>query len=315
MPGSPLEDGPGGAGRSADVVVTLDAEPAAAAGGVTLATVRTRVARDVVLQGGAVSVHCAVAYRYLEGFFGATYGGTARRGVDVAVHPLPGPTLLREGEHVDQQVLLRVPADAPPTVDCDLVVIAWTVRARVRFEGTGYADAEPVPVVVLGAGRGADTASPVRVHGPRHRDGVTVTGPRSRQFGPGDRIVGEVAVEPSRPGRLESVRAELVLLQQVPHGPWLVDDPARNPEAHPNEAETTLAQAVLAEALPVAPGGPALRWRIELGAPAALPAPTLVTKEFSLRWVLRGVVERRRAQPTRAELELDASTAPPTPAH
>ena len=130
----------------------------------------------------------------------------------------------------------------------------------------------------------------------------------SRRFGPGERLAGELAVEPARAGRLQAVRAELVLLQHVPHGPWVVDNPARNPEAHPNEAETVVARVVLAAGLPVAAGVPPLRWPFEIVAPQALPAPTLVTDDFALRWVLRGVAERPRSHVTTSSLELDGST-------
>lgn len=302
-PGAPDDVGVDGVA----VVVTVDVEPAAVTGGVVLATVRSRAVRDVVLQGGEVSLGCALAYRYLEGFFGATYGATARRAVDVAAQPLPGPTLLRQGEHVDHQVLLGVPAQGLPTVNCELVQVAWTARARVRYEGTQHADAPPVPLVVGSPGRGADTDSPALLRGGRRQDHVAVA-VGSRRFGPGGQVAGELVVEPARPGRLQEVRAELVFLQHVPHGPWVVDNPARNPEAHPNEAETVVARVVLAAGLPVAAGGPALRWPFELAAPRALPAPTLVTDDFALRWVLRGVAERPRSYVTTSSLELDGST-------
>lgn len=277
-------------------------------GGVILATVRTVAARDVVLQGGAVSLGYMLAYRYLEGFFGATYGRTAKRAEQVAEQPLPGPTLLREGESVEQQVLLAVPAKAPATVDSQLVLLWWSATARVRYDGTEHAAAEPVSVVVLGDGQGAELGSPEVVTGGRRPDAVTFEEITTRRIGPGSRLAGDVVVAPGRAGHLKEVRVELVLLQRVPHGPWIVADPARNPEATPNEARTVAARQVLAAAAPVAAGGPPHRWSFAFEAPDPLPAPTLVRDEFTLRWVLRAVVERRRARSTTAELEVVGGT-------
>lgn len=295
--------------RVPPVAVSLTAEPVVAAGGVVLATVRTEAERDVVLQGGDVSLGYALAYRYTEGnFFGAVYTSTARRSETVAGASLPGPTLLRAGEHVEQQVLVPVPAQALPTLACTLVLLQWVVRAKVRFDGTEQEHSAPVPVAVVARGRGAQTGGAVSVSGGRHPDEVRVEGLRSREIFPGDRVEGELVVVPARAGRVRAVRVELVLHQVVPHGPWVVDDPARNPESVPKEAGDVVARQSLSGEIPVAAGGGGLRWPFVLDVPAELPGPTLVAPEFSLRWFVRAVIDRRRARRTTADLELDGST-------
>ncbi len=288
--------------------MTVEAEPVVAAGGVVLVVVRTVAARDVLLQGGVVTLGHMLAYRYLEGFFGATYGKTAKRAEEVAEQPLPGPTLLREGESVEQQVLLAVPPQGPATVESALVLLRWIVAARVRYDGTEYADAEPVPVLVVGEGHGAGLGAPEAVAGGRRADAVTFENLETRRIGPGGRLRGDLALVPARSGDVKEVRVELVLVQTVPHGPWLVDDPARNPEAVPNVAETVVARQVLAEAERVSAGRPARRWSFALDAPDPLPAPTLARAEFSLRWVLRAVVERRRSRSTTVDVEVLGGT-------
>lgn len=314
-------------GGVADVALALEVEPEAAAGGVVLATVRATAPRDVVLQGGAVTLTCSLAYRYTEGFFGAAYSATARRVPEVVTQPLPGPTLLRQGEVVALQVLLPVPAGGPPTIDAPLVTVAWAAGAVMRFEGTAYAEAEPRPVRVLADGRGADLAAAATVPGGRRPDrlsfeGLAVDGVARRLLRPGGRLTGHLVLEPRRSGAVEEARVELVLASLVPHGPWVVDDPSRNPEALPNEAEEVVVRSVLAH--PGAPGSPAgagapgrppaghgaTIWPFAIDAPTPLPAPTWVAPEFAVRWLLRGVVTRRRSRPTTASVELDASTRP-----
>lgn len=291
------------------LAVSVTVEPSVQAGGVVLATVRTDTDRDVVLQGGEVTLGYELAYRYTEGnYFGATYSSTARRSAVVAAGALPGPTLLRADEHVEQQILVPVPAATLPTLACTLVSLRWLVRASVRYDGTHHAHAPPVEVAVLARGRGAAADGPPAVSGGRHPDEVRFEGVRTRELFPGDRVDGELVVVPARAGRLRLVRVELVLHQVVPHGPWVVDDPARNPESVPKEAGDVVARQALSGEIPVAAGGAGLRWPFALDAPERLPGPTLVAPEFSLRWYVRAVVDRRRARRTTVDLELDGST-------
>lgn len=300
---------PGGSRRPVDV--SLLVEPGAQPGGVVLATVRARAHRDVVLQGGEVTLACATAYRYTTGgFFGATYSSTARRSTDVATQALPGPTLLRAGEERRDQVLLGLPTGATPSVRCDLVTIRWQVGAEVRFEGTGRARAEEVPVTVVGPGSGAETGGPTVV--PLGRAGtVGVEGLGARALSPGATLSGGLVVRARRAESVESVRADLVLTQRVPHGPMIGDDPSRNPYIAEKEAEEVVVRSELGAPERAADG--LLRAGFRLDAPSSLPAPTLVTADFSLRWVLRAAVRRRVAGlrlTSTADLELDATTVP-----
>lgn len=300
------------AGPVAPVTVAVSAEPTVIEGGVVLATVRTRAARDVVLQGGEAALTCATSYRYTTGgAYGTTHSSTARRSDDLATQALPGPTLPRAGGETERQVLLAVPPAGPPTTACDLVTIGWTVGAVVRFEGSGRAVAAPVEVTVLGSGRGAELGSGAVEVG---RFGtIAFEDVSTRRIAPGTTLAGCVVVRARRARPTDSVRVELVLTQVVPHGPMIGDDPSRNPYIAEKEAERVVARVALAA--PVDVGGGQVRAAFALPVPATLPAPTLVTSEFALRWVLRARVTRRVAGLPRtasADLELDASTAPLT---
>jgi hypothetical protein len=307
-PGSTLDRG------AAPVTVAVLADPLVPEGGVVLATVRTRAVRDVVLQGGDVTLAAALSYRYITGgIFGATYSSVARSTIEAARQALPAPTLLRAGQGVEHQVLLTVPAEGLPTVDCELVSIEWTVRATVRFEGRGRLAAAPVALVVLSEG-GPEPAEPAPSG---RRPLVRLEAVRPRRVGRGSRLTGEVVLAGRRgTAGVRAARVELVLLQVVPHGPLLGDDPARSPYVAEKEDEAVVAKAALAlpdaEAL-TAPGDVRLPFALDV---PALPAPTLRTDDFTLRWVVRAVVSRRVAgfpRWARSEVEVVGSTLAPSP--
>lgn len=307
---------PGPATAGPPVSVTVRTDPATRPGAVLAVTVRMRAARDVVLQGGQVTLTRALSYRYtLGGAFGTTYTGVARESDDVAHVMLPGPTLLRAGKEVTEQVLFPVPADAAPSTECTLVTIEWSVGARVRFEGTGTADGTPARIALLGEGTGADLSGPTVM--PRGRFGtIEVEDLSSRRIWPGAHVSGWVVLRPRWPAAVRGVRLELVLAQVVPHGPLLGDDPSRNPYIAEKEAETVVARVDLGA--PIDAGGGQLRAPFVLPVPDPLPAPTLVTPQFSLRWYLRVRVGRRAllgrlTVTTSADLEVAGATAaPPT---
>lgn len=287
-------------------------EPVVRTGAVVLATVRTRATRDVVLQGGEATLTCATSYRYTTGgIFGTSYASTARRREDLATQLLAGPTLLRAGQRTEDQVLLAVPPDGPPSVACDLVTIAWQARAFARYEGSGRAGADAVPVTVLGAGTGADTGGGTVVD--RGRFGsIAVEGLATRRVVPGASLAGRVAVRARRPDLVEGLWAALVLTQVVPHGPMLGDDPSRNPYLAEKEAEAVAVRESLGSPAEAGDGRLVAPFRLEV--PRSLRAPTLVTSEFSLRWVLRVGVVRRVAgvrRTTTADVEVDVATWPP----
>ncbi len=294
----------------APVTVTVHADRTAREGAVVLATVRIRASRDVVLQGGEVTLRCALSYRYITGgIFGATHSSVERRTDVVATQPLPGPTLLRAGAQVEHQVLLAVPVAGPPTAVCELVTVGWTIHAEVRFEGRERAEAAPVAIVVLGTGRDASLAAGTVME--RGRPGVVdLEEVSTRVLAAGTRVSGIVVV--GRAAGVRSVKVELVLVQLVPQGPVIYDEPGRNPYIAPKEAEAVVVRLHLVGDGHPAEVGPGDRLPFSLEVPA-LPAPSLVTKEFSLQWVLRATLRRRVGGvplTTVADLEVRGSTAP-----
>jgi hypothetical protein len=295
----------------APVTVSVVGEPAVVEGGVVLATVVTRAMRDVVLQGGEVRLTAALAYTYVTGgIFGATYSSVARHRIDAAVMALPGPTMLRAGREVEHQVLLGVPAEGLPTTDCELVTIEWSVQARVRFEGSGWVDSAPVAIRVLSEGLAGRLALP-RTEGPVYLDGV-----EPRRVRSGTVVTGEVVVGGRYVNGVRGVRVELVVDQVVPYGPMLGDDPSHSPYVAEKEAESVEARVRLlgsgTDLLVPAVGGGDLRRPFRIQVPEVR-APTLVTANFSVRWLVRAVVDRRvlgLPRSLRADLEVVGSTVP-----
>jgi hypothetical protein len=288
------------------VTLEVTAEPRVNEGGVVLVTARLRAERDVVLQGGTVSLVRQISYRYITGgIFGATHSSLARRSEVVATQALPGPSLLRGGSQEEHQVLLAVPADGPPSLACELATVAWRIDARMRFEGSEHADAPPLDLVVLGTGRDASTAGGTVME--RGRRGVVdLAEVTTRLIDAGTRLGGAVVL--GHAAGLRSVKVELVLVQLVPHGPVINENLARSPYTAPKEAEEVVARVVLAGA----DTPPAERLPFVLEVPA-LPAPSVVTEDFRLQWVLRATVRRRVVGiplTTVVDLEVQGSTAP-----
>lgn len=307
MKGSPR---PGAASESVPLRVAVLADPVVVEGAVVLATVRTRASRDVVLQGGEVVLAASVAYKHLTGgIYGSTFTSVSRFTAEAAREALPAPTLLRAGEAVEQQVLLTVPSAGLPTVDCELVSIEWSVRTTVRFEGRGRVDAAPVALVVLSPG-----GPPPPVVRPDPTASVRIEDVHPRHVAEGTTVRGTVVLGGRRGAAgLRADRVELVLAQSVPHGPMIGTDPARSPFG-PKEAETVVAESPL-EAPEAGRADREVRVPFALAVPA-LPAPTLATTSFTLRWVLRAVVERRVAgfpRTHRSETEVVGSTIPGLP--
>jgi hypothetical protein len=131
----------------------------------------------------------------------------------------------------------------------------------------------------------------------------------SRRLVPGVPLSGVLTVAPLRAFSARGVRLELVLAERVLHGPWLTDDPARNPAQQDNDADTVVASLPLAEQVRLDPTGP-LRVAFTLPVPSRLQAPTTRMPNFSLSWMLRGVVDQRWHKDPCVAVELHAVTAP-----
>jgi len=131
----------------------------------------------------------------------------------------------------------------------------------------------------------------------------------ARRLVPGSELSGSVTVTPRRAGSARALRLELVLQENVEHGPWLGDDPARNPSDQGKQAETVVDCVQLAGHHELEAGQPR-SYTFTLPVPPQLPAPSMHTPEFSLRWLLRAVLDRPLHRDPYVEVELHAVTSP-----
>jgi hypothetical protein len=111
-------------------------------------------------------------------------------------------------------------------------------------------------------------------------------------------VTGTVTVTPHQIGSARGVRVELVLAEQIPA---LADEPT---EEH-REAATV----PVAERLDLEPGR-VLPWPFTLRVPLPLPAPSTSTPEFTLRWLLRAVLDRLLRPDPSTTIELWGTIAP-----
>lgn len=279
-----------------------------AAGSALAATVRVRATRDVKVRGAEVALVARVTYRYRDGgLFGSSVLTPARRTDVHATHGVPGTWPIAAGESVVVPVTLTVPANAPGTSHTPVVDITWVVRVRLQVEG--YLVAEEARSFVVrspGADR-AHVASGDPVAEDRRRARLSVEDLATRFLRPGRPVVGSLVVEPLRQISARAVRAAVVLRQDVHHGEWVGEDPSRNPANQELSRDTVICARTLAEGVVLVPGQPT-RLPFTLLLPGDLPAPSLSTPNFTLRWLLRGWVDLPLRPDPYVELELHAST-------
>jgi sporulation-control protein spo0M len=270
--------------------------------------VTCRAAEDVTITGVEVALVTTTTVRHRE----AGLLGSASRSRRTEVHAqggLPGPWPLGAGESVTLPARLYLPADAPGTATADLVRVEWALRVRLAAVGFAFAEARRDLVVRTGAADRAAVATAPPTLVDRGSARLALEALSSRVLSPGGVVAGTLLIEPLRATHVSAARVTLLLRQQVHHGHWLSDDPARNPASEENEKDTKLAQATVCDARDLQPGS-IVRLPFSLSVPADLPAPSMSRPEFTLRWLLRADLDRGLRRKPFVELELHGRTAP-----
>ncbi|MCZ2812091.1 hypothetical protein O2W15_11660 [Modestobacter sp. VKM Ac-2979] len=204
---------------------------------------------------------------------------------------------LAAGGRAVRQVTLFVPAEQV-TITGYLVQQEYLVRAQVRAQ----------------EGRPVEGEVRIRVAGPAsqlHRRTEVAPVERGDEFASlaidelsaprvcaGVPLSGVVAVAPHRAGTTRGVRVELVLAELTR---------ARPGELLEEDCEaTTVVSAVPASGPAQLAPGQALRLPFALPVPDPLPAPSLSTPEFTLRWLVRVVLDRALREDSSTSVELPA---------
>jgi hypothetical protein len=205
-----------------------------------------------------------------------------------------------EWQHLARQVTLDVPA-GEATIAGHLVQQEYTIRARLRLAsgpdvegatGLRVGSASADRRWVLGTAAVVDDAG-LAVVGVEDLSGRRLCG--------GVPVSGTVTVTPRRAGTARGVRVEIVFEERVPAR---ADVPLEE-----DHVKTTVVAAVpIADRTDLEPGR-ALRFRFTLPVPQQLPGPSLSSSEFTLRWLLRAVLDRPLHGDTTTTIELWGTTA------
>ena len=183
------------------------------------------------------------------------------------------------------------------------------MQARLHLANSRDAEVTK-PIVVLSRAR--DCALVADAPPMQEDQGCAVLGFESlssRQLVPGVPLSGVLTVAPLRSASARGIRLDLVLSEHVLHGPRVSDDPAWNPAYEDKYADTVVATLPLADHVGLEASRP-LRFEFTMPVPSQLPAPTMRTPDFTLRWMLRGVVDRQLHRDPCVAVELHAATTP-----
>jgi hypothetical protein len=263
-------------------------------------TVRCAAEHPLRITGGEVALvrNSAVAH-FRRQWSGAGSTVSVRRSTVLAVTGLDvaGPV------DAGQQIVLRARLDVPAgeaTVAGHLVQQEYRVRARVRVEARRTLEALSAVRIVPAAEPGRLTVAAPVVDDADFA-GLGLEELSGRSLAGGVPLSGVVTVTPRRSGAVRGLRVELVLDEHVP---------ARAAEQveEDRDAQTVLAVAPIAEDLDLQPGQ-VLRLPFTLRVPLPLPAPSIDTPEFTLRWLLRAVLDRPLRRDPVATVELCGTTA------
>jgi hypothetical protein len=254
---------------------------------------------DVLVDFGEVElVRTLTLTRRERTWEGAGYTVSGRtESVLVRVH-LDAPGALAAGQTCHVHAVVPVPGTGEGSVVGRLVQREYAVRARFRagthlIETTREVHLPLVPdPTEFGEGPAAvDDA------------GVAVLGfedvGRHRLYGgvPGR---GTVTVAPLVAGHARRVRVDLLMCEHVSAA-------AEEPLQEDLDTSTVIASVTPAEHIEFAPGD-VLRLPFTLHVPDRIPAPTVRTPAFEVRWVLQAVLDRALRRDPRATLELLATT-------
>lgn len=264
---------------------------------------------DLSVLGCEVALVRTTSYVYRQG---NVYGGSAsvptRATEVVAARGLPCAGLLRAGGLLTLPFSLELPAGGPGTVSASLIQVQWAVRVRMKVDGSPPTETTRPFVVLSRASEREAVADDPPTTVDRGLVALRFIELSSRRLAPGSAITGLLTLDALKTGVVRGLRVELLLREEVHRGPWIGNDPARNPANEAREAETVVARHVVADRIEMDPGGRVVV-PFQLHAPRRLASPSLSTDQFTLAWVLRGVADRALRPDSHVEVALHGATA------
>ncbi|SDL88087.1 hypothetical protein SAMN05660642_01115 [Geodermatophilus siccatus] len=256
-------------------------------------------AHDVVVDSGQVDLVRTLALSHRERNWNGAGSTVGRRTESVLGRvdlDAAGSLVAGQTEHL--HAVVPVPRTGEASVAGRLVQQGYAVRVRCR---TGeHVVAATRDVHVPSTPDPSSSALPPAV---REDAGTAVLGiedvPRPRLYG-GVPVRGTVTLDPLVGGHARGVRVDLLMVERVSAA-------GGEPLQEDLDASTVMASVSPAEHVELVPGQ-ALRLPFTLHVPDRLPAPTVRTPDFAVRWVLRAVLDRPLRRDPSVTLELLAAT-------
>lgn len=273
------------------LTMTLDAPDGVVSEGTTLAVaVRATATHEVRIQRAAIELVRTLTYAYRRGnLHGAVSTGIEHTVAIVDHSPMAVAATLAEGESLETEAKLTLPASGPGTTQGKLIQIQWAVRARFALENApDTVREEVIEVRSLAKQCAADADEPAL---DETRGDVTMSFEElsSRTILPGILLFGSLRIGVLKPVSARAVRVELVLQEEIEHGPGAAADPTRGAFEDDKEAQTVVVRSVVpCQALHP---GQQLTVPFSLDVPSPLPAPSLRIPNLRIRWAVRGVVD------------------------
>lgn len=271
-------------------------------------TVRAVASHDVTFSSAEVDLIRTFTYDYHRG----PYLPPERTTVLVDQSSLDGIGALAAGESLEREVTLTVPMFGPGTTNGRLIQVQWAVRAR--FVMPGHRDAVLEKVIDV---RTQSWQSRVDLDAPPHEESrgkvsMSFEGLSSRTLVPGGTLSGSVRVEAHKQVAARAIRVELLLEEQVEHGPSDLSYQSRRTANDSKETQTVIVRSVLdSAAFEFEEDRKVLRVPFVVDVPTPLPAPSLLIPGFRIRWILRACVDIPRSRDPQLTVSMLAVTASP----
>jgi hypothetical protein len=255
--------------------------------------------RDVVVDGGAAELVRTLTLTRRERTWNGAGSSVGRRIESVLTRvDLDGPGAMAGGQTQHLHAVVPVPGTGEASAAGRLVQQEYAVRVRFRTGGHLVATTREVHVPLA-----PDPSSPEEPPAVADDAGVAVLGvedlPRHRLYG-GVPVRGTVTVSPLVGGHARRVRVDLLMVEHVLPA-------SGEPLQEELDTSTVVTSVPVAEHLELTPGR-ILRLPFTLRLPDRLPAPTVRTPDFEVRWVLQAVLDRALRRDARVTLELLAAT-------
>ena len=244
--------------------------------------VRVRGEDELQIEEGRVELIVTNRYTYRDETRDSDGDRTIRRVTTagdtvVAVQRFLEAGTIEPGSTAEQTLTILLPAGVPATGTGEITAVAWKVRAALNVKRAGDPDAE-FPITILApAATHADRAARQPESDAALAANLAFEVP-TRSLRAGTAIEGTFQVTPHDAIDAQEVRVELVRREEVRRGEGLTE-------------ETVIASAAFGGDARLHPGQ-AREFPFALAVPPDA-CPTLDTEYTTVRWLLRGVINRR----------------------